>query len=82
MIESAAYEMIKKEGYDEGIQQGILQTIESLLLGRFGTEGLDVLEKASEIRSVDRLKTLVAVIPSAENHQEVPDFLKKTEAYG
>ncbi len=52
MIESAAYEIIKKEGYEEGlkagieqgiekgIQQGILFAIRSMLELRFGAEGL------------------------------------------
>jgi hypothetical protein len=78
MIESAAYEIIKKEGYEEGIKQGreigrqegiqegmrngLLKTIELGLKLRFGMEGLKVFSKIKKIKDIDLLEIIVGAV--------------------
>ena len=88
MIESAAYEIIKREGYEEGIKQGIQQGIrqgirEGLLkaieLGlelRFGAEGLRLYPEVKRIREVEKLEALSEALKVAGSLEEFRRLLE------
>ncbi|MBI5591875.1 MAG: hypothetical protein HY881_15495 [Deltaproteobacteria bacterium] len=59
MIESAAYDLIKAESLQQGIQQGIYHSIRKLLL-----HGIDA-EEVARLLDVD-IQTVMAVAQSPE----------------
>ena len=79
MIQSAAYEIIKKEGFDEGIQQGIQQeqvnrgrkTIYDVLEVRFEIVPLGVIQ---EIKHIDDVQVLEALHRKAVTVKDLPTF--------
>ncbi|OAG27588.1 RpnC/YadD family protein [Thermodesulfatator autotrophicus] len=91
MIESAAYEIIKKEGYEEGLKEGIQQGIrqglqqglkqgllEAIELGlklKFGTEGLKLLPRIAKIERPEYLSAIKEAIEIAENLEEIEKLL-------
>ena len=79
MIESAAYDIIKKEGFQEGIQQGIRHGNHQILvkqLGlKFGDDGEQLGPRIKAIEDADRLDALTRVITFAGSVQEVERFL-------
>jgi len=82
MIESAAYDIIKKEGYEEGvkagiqqgIQQGILFAIKSILELRFGAEGLKIYPEIKKINDPDMLESIADAIKIAKNIEEIKEL--------
>lgn len=74
MIESAAYEIIKKEGFDEGIQQGMASEAREMLLealaARFGTVPAEVERVVVEITSRQQLKELFRRVFGLESLEE------------
>lgn len=92
MIESAAYEIIKKEGYEEGIKQGIqqglqqgirqgireglLKAIELGLELRFGAEGLRLYPEVKRIKEVEKLETLSEALKVVESLEEFRRLLE------
>ena len=86
MIESAAYEIIKREGYEEGIKQGIQQGIKqgiqqgirqgllrAIELGlelRFGAEGLRFYPEVKKVKEVEKLEALSEALKVAKNLEE------------
>ncbi len=86
MMESYAYELIKKEGYEEGVlsgfQQGILQTTRELILdtleSRFEDIPGEVLRDLRKIENPDGLKLLFR---KALRAQSLEDFQKALEKF-
>ena len=92
MIESAGYELIKREGYEEGlkvgmqkgleqgieqgIQQGLLKAIELGLKLKFGIEGLRVYSEIKKIKDVDMLEVISEAIESAGSVEEIRKIYK------
>ncbi len=62
MMESAAYELIKKEGYDEGHRDGMVQSARRLILGaleaRFDVVPSSVIKNLQEIEDPETLEFL------------------------
>jgi len=84
MIESAAYEIIKKEGFEEGIQQGIQQGLlldaQEMLLDaleeRFGIIPLSIAKKIKGIDSREVIKGLFKVAMRVNSLEEFENKLK------
>jgi len=88
MIESAAYEIIKKEGFEEGVQQGIQQGIQQGLLlnaqemllealeERFGIIPRSIAKKIKEIDSREVIKGLFKVTMRVNSLEEFEEKLK------
>ena len=84
MIESAAYEIIKKEGFEEGIQQGIQQGLlleaQEMLLDaleeRFGIISRSIAKKIKEIDSREVVKSLFKVAMRVNSLEEFENKLK------
>ena len=82
MIESAAYDIIKKDGIKEGIQQGLKQglkkgleegkkeTLLEFLEARFGAVSEEVVAGIRKIDTEAHLKLLVRIAASCENLEE------------
>ena len=75
MIESAAYDIIKQEGIQEGIRHGHHQTLVKLLSLKFGDDGEELGPRIKAIEDADRLDGLTHVITFAGSVQEVERFL-------
>jgi hypothetical protein len=75
MIESAAYDLIKKEGVQEGIQEGktfgIRQSLTILIESKFGKDSAQILERLEAISDTDRLLGMFRVIHHARNAEEL-----------
>ena len=79
MIESAAYEIIKREGYEEGLKQGLQQGIQQGLLRaikiglelKFGPEGLKIYPEIKKIQDVDVLEAISEALTSASSLEEI-----------
>ncbi len=83
MIESAAYDIIKQEGYEEGIkagiqqgiekgiQQGMLFAIKSMLEWKFGTEGLKIYPEIKKIKDIDLLEAVTEAVKVAHDIAEI-----------
>jgi len=67
MIQSAAYEIIK----NEGLQQGLKEAVESLLRVKFGVEGTKLMEKLNGDVSVEKLRTIKNAVKIAQSIQEL-----------
>ncbi len=67
MIESAAYDIIKKDGIQEGLEKGKKETILEFLEARFGTVPNDLVEGIQKIENRTRLKSLVRLAASCDN---------------
>ncbi len=67
MIESAAYEMIKREGIEEGVHE----SIKKMLDVKFPNMDADIRRKIQQIDDPDRLNSLIEVIILASNPEEV-----------
>ena len=84
MIESAAYEIIKKEGFEEGIQQGIQQGLlleaQEMLLDaleeRFGIIPRSIAKKIKKIDSREVVKGLFKVAMRVNSLEEFENKLK------
>ena len=95
MIESAAYEIIKKEGYREGIKKGIKEGIEkgiekggilalqeslaSILEERFGSLSPSVVEGIKGIKTKETLKKLLRSSLHVGDTQEFEALLRESE---
>ena len=89
MIESAAYEIIKQEGFEEGynkgllkgkeegIREGLLKGIEIGLEVRFGAEGLTLYPIIKKIKNVDVLEAISEAIKTAKSLEEIEKLCKK-----
>ncbi|WP_022854073.1 RpnC/YadD family protein [Thermodesulfatator atlanticus] len=93
MIQSAAYEIIKREGYEEGlkegiqkgieqgmqqgIRQGLLEAIELGLKLKFGPEGIKLYPAIVKIESIDSLRAIKQAIEVAENIYEIERLIKE-----
>ena len=75
MIESAAYDIIKKEGFQEGIRHGHHQILVKVLGLKFGDDGEELGPRIKAIEDADRLDGLIRVITFAGSVQEVERFL-------
>ncbi len=83
MIESAAYDIIKQEGYEEGIkagiqhgmekgvQQGMLFAIKSMLEWKFGTEGLKIYLEIKKIKDIDLLEAVTEAVKVTQDISEI-----------
>ena len=80
MQESAAYEIIKREGFEEGIQQGLLLEAQEMLLDaleeRFGVVPRSIAKKIKEIDSRDVVRGLFKVAMRVNSLEEFEDKLK------
>ena len=85
MIESAAYEIIKREGFEEGIQQGIergkleglLEAIKFGLELKFGKEGIKLYPEIKKIKDLNILEAIIEVIRIAESVEDVREIYQK-----
>ncbi len=89
MIESAAYEIIKKEGFEEGLKQGIQQGIQqgikqgllkAIELGlklKFGVEGLRLYPEIKRIEDIALLETISEAIETAKDLHEIEKLYKQ-----
>ncbi|WP_448383465.1 hypothetical protein [Desulfosoma sp.] len=79
MMESVAYEMIKKEGYDEGMQQGMLADAREMLLEalaeRFGPVPHDIEEVITAMELRRQLKELLRSALRVNNIHEFRKLL-------
>lgn len=87
MIESAAYDIIKQEGIQEGIQEGmrkgkmeglkegkasgIRESLAILIESQFGEETVRIRERLDSISDSDRLLELFRVIHQARDADEL-----------
>jgi len=74
MIESAAYDIIKKDGIQEGLEKGKKETILEFLEARFGTVPNELVDGIQKIENSNRLKSLVRLAASCE---DMETFRKK-----
>jgi hypothetical protein len=89
MMESAGYELIKKEGFDEGIQQGIQQgmmlvaqeMVLELLAERFGMIPSEIEKKVKTIDSREMLKKLHRGALRVESLEEFLEIVKRASFY-
>ena len=85
MIESAAYEIIKKEGFEEGIQQGIQQgllmeareNLLEILEERFDIVPKSMVQKIKQIDSREVLKSLLKLAMRVNSLEEFETKLNK-----
>lgn len=89
MMESAGYEIIKREGYDEGLQQGLQQGLQrgmieeareavvDVLLERFGKCPAAMEKTISSLESIATLKSLRRHAVRAESLDAFRTFLEK-----
>ncbi|WP_456370778.1 hypothetical protein [Thermodesulfatator atlanticus] len=87
MIESAAYEIIKREGYEEGLKegiqqgiqqgmrQGLLKAIELGLKLKFGIEGLNLYAEIKKIEDINLLEVISEAIDTAESIAEIKQLI-------
>ncbi len=83
MIESAAYEIIKKEGFIEGMERGMEQGMErgmgkgargmilKMLEVKFPDMDEDIRRKIQEIENIEQLNSLAEIVILASNPEEV-----------
>ena len=75
MIESAAYDLIKKEGFEEGVREGALETARKMVLEvleeRFGIVPLSLIER---IRSISDETVLTALVRQAVRCGSLDEF--------
>ncbi|WP_297055462.1 hypothetical protein [Thermosulfurimonas sp.] len=91
MIESAAYEIIKKEGYEEGMRQGIQQGIQRGLLEearemvlealeeRFGLLPRSIISRIKSIEEREILRTLLRLAIRVKDLEEFKSHLDRLE---
>ena len=87
MIESAAYEIIKKEGFEEGIQQGIQQglledareMVLEALEERFGLLSASIISKVKSIQERAILRNLLRIVIKVEDLGEFKEILKRID---
>ena len=91
MIESAAYEIIKKEGFEEGLKQGLQQGLQQGLLEearemvlealeeRFGIVPSSIITKIRGLREREHLKVLHRAAIRAKSLEEFVEVLKQVE---
>ncbi len=91
MIESAAYEIIKKEGFEEGLREGIQQGIQQgsveearemvleALEERFGLLPRAIISKIKEIEEREILRALLRLAIRVENLEEFSSHLERLE---
>ena len=91
MIQSPAYEIIKRDGLEEGrkeglkegleegrkegLKKGLYQTIEMGLEIKFATKGLALMEKVKKIESLDRLEIIKEAIKITDNLDEIEKLI-------
>ncbi|MEJ5363612.1 MAG: hypothetical protein WHS86_00790 [Desulfosoma sp.] len=79
MMESAGYELIKKEGYDEGLRHGMLAEAREMVLEalseRFTLVPRDVEERIMEVESRRHLKELLRHALRVRSLEEFRDLL-------
>uniref|UniRef100_A0A832EK91 DUF4351 domain-containing protein n=1 Tax=Desulfacinum infernum TaxID=35837 RepID=A0A832EK91_9BACT len=83
MMESVAYEMIKKEGYDEGMKQGLQQgmltegreMVLEALAERFGPVPRDIEEVLTTVESRRQIKELLRLALRVQNLDEFRKLL-------
>ncbi|SHG34733.1 hypothetical protein SAMN02745206_03721 [Desulfacinum infernum DSM 9756] len=79
MMESAAYELIKKEGYDEGLQKGMIEVAQEMVLEvlgeRFALVPRDVEERVLAVDSRRQLKELLRKALRVESIEEFRKIL-------
>ena len=85
MIESAAYDIIKKEGIREGIREGIQEGIQEgkvsgirqslaiLIESKFPEKSAQIVERLDSISDTDRLLGMFRVIHHARDAEEFLD---------
>lgn len=87
MIESAAYELIKKEGFEEGLQQGLQQglleeareMVLEALEERFGLISPSLVSRIKSIQQRETLKSLHRAAIRAKNLNEFKALLKQLD---
>lgn len=92
MIESAAYEIIRQDGFRDGIQQGILQGIQdgirqvlhslsesviALLEIKFGLEGVRIYSRFRDIQDIAKLRQIIEAIKLAKSPEELLKFTEE-----
>ena len=94
MIESAAYEIIRQEGYQEGVnegielgierglqqgrQQGVLFAIKTILELRFGAQGLKLYPEIKKIEDIDLLETVADTARIAKDIEQIRAVYSQT----
>ena len=94
MIESAAYEIIRQEGYQEGVnegielgieqglkqgrQDGLLFAIKTILELRFGAEGLKLYPEIKKIEDIDLLETVADTARIAKDIEQIRAVYSQT----
>jgi flagellar biosynthesis/type III secretory pathway protein FliH len=73
MMESAAYEMIKKEGYDEGLQQGIQQGVQQGMLEDAREMVLEALAERFGVIPADLEKCVLAM----DSRRQLKELLRQ-----
>ncbi len=83
MIESAAYELIKKEGFEEGLKQGLLEEAREMVLEvleeRFGLLPPSIVSKVKNIQQREVLKSLHRAAIRVKDLEEFKTLLKRIE---
>lgn len=71
MIESAAYDIIKKDGMQQGMQQGLSEGLLAILEVKFGLDGLRIYSKFKDIKDTAKLKSIIEATKLAESPEDV-----------
>ncbi len=64
-------DILRKEGYEKGIQQGFLEAIELGLSLKFGDESLKIMSLVQKIREIEKLKSLKNAIRTARDISDI-----------
>lgn len=86
MIESVAYDLIKQEGYQEGVETGtragrrqtFIYGLRIMLNMKFGRDGLQMMPRLETIDDPDLLQQIVDKIPTANTPA---DLLRIIDSY-
>ncbi len=84
MIESSAYDLIKKEGLQEGILQGRregafesrAQSLKDILEVKFGIDGIKLHGRCKHLQDIDKINQLIDVVKMAKSINEVSRFIE------
>lgn len=68
-------EQLEQKGFEQGIQQGMLETIEVSLRLKFGEEGLKFMSMIRLIHDVEQLQSIKNLILDAQELSEVKSAL-------
>ena len=73
-------EKLRKEGYDKGVQHGLIEGIEALVSLKFTHDAARIMPLIYQIKEISLLKVVKSSVLTAKSADELIDIIKNFDA--